>query len=148
VRSFAGHTGGDSIVLIPDAKVAFLGDLFWRHTFPNLMDASTQAWVDTMDTLIKSLPDFTFVAGHGDVGNIQDVIAFRDYLATLRKLTADAHLHSNSNEEIVKAVMPALQDRYGQWDFFGYFAEPNILAVAEELNGTKKHPQAQSAGPL
>jgi glyoxylase-like metal-dependent hydrolase (beta-lactamase superfamily II) len=30
VLSFPGHTGGDSIVLIPDSKVAFLGDLFWR----------------------------------------------------------------------------------------------------------------------
>jgi glyoxylase-like metal-dependent hydrolase (beta-lactamase superfamily II) len=31
VRVFPGHAGGDSIVLIPDAKIAFTGDLFWRH---------------------------------------------------------------------------------------------------------------------
>ena len=35
VRSFPGHTGGDSIVVVPDAKVAFLGDLFWRNMLPN-----------------------------------------------------------------------------------------------------------------
>src|ERR1700730_8776736 len=28
VRAFPGHTGGDSAVLIPDAKVVFAGDLF------------------------------------------------------------------------------------------------------------------------
>ena len=28
LRSFPGHTGGDSIVIVPDARVAFLGDLF------------------------------------------------------------------------------------------------------------------------
>jgi cyclase len=143
VRSLAGHTGGDCVVLIPDAKVAFLGDLFWRHTLPNLMDASTQPWIDSMDTLIKTLPDYTFVSGHGDVGNFQDIVAFRDYLSTLRKLATDAHAQGNSNTELAKAVMPVLRDKYGEWDFFGFFAEPNILAVAEELNGTKKTPQTQ-----
>jgi glyoxylase-like metal-dependent hydrolase (beta-lactamase superfamily II) len=28
--AFPGHTGSDAIVLIPDSKVAFAGDLFWR----------------------------------------------------------------------------------------------------------------------
>ena len=44
VRSFPGHTGGDSIVVVPDAKVAFLGDLFWRNMLPTLIDASTKPW--------------------------------------------------------------------------------------------------------
>lgn len=35
VRSFPGHTGGDSIVIVPDARVAFLGDLFWRNMLPS-----------------------------------------------------------------------------------------------------------------
>ncbi|MHB8503365.1 MAG: MBL fold metallo-hydrolase [Candidatus Acidiferrales bacterium] len=30
VRSFPGHTGGDSVVIIPDAQVVFTGDLFWK----------------------------------------------------------------------------------------------------------------------
>jgi glyoxylase-like metal-dependent hydrolase (beta-lactamase superfamily II) len=90
LRSFPGHTGGDSVALIPDANVVFAGDLFWRNTLPNLIDASTQLWIDTLDTLAKDEPDATFVPGHGDVGNAQDVIAFREYLATLRKLVSDA----------------------------------------------------------
>jgi cyclase len=49
VRSFPGHTGGDSTVIIPDAKVAFLGDLFWCNMLPNLIDASTGQWVETLD---------------------------------------------------------------------------------------------------
>ncbi len=32
VRSFPGHTGGDSVVFVPDAKIAFGGDLVWRNT--------------------------------------------------------------------------------------------------------------------
>src|SRR5262249_22883690 len=44
VTSYPGHTGGDSVVLIPDARVAFTGDLFWRQTIPNTVDASTKPW--------------------------------------------------------------------------------------------------------
>lgn len=44
VRSFPGHTGGDSVVIVPDAKVVFGGDLLWKHVTPNTivvrMDAS------------------------------------------------------------------------------------------------------------
>src|SRR5256885_121123 len=90
VRHFPGHTGGDSVVLIPDAKVVFAGDLFWRYMLPNLVDASTQPGIDTLDALAKNEPDSTFVPGHGDVGNALDVVAFREYLVTLRKLVADA----------------------------------------------------------
>ncbi len=53
IRSLPGHTGGDSVVLIPDAKIAFAGDLFWRNTVPNTIDASTKPWIDTLNILAK-----------------------------------------------------------------------------------------------
>jgi cyclase len=31
VRWMPGHTGGDSVVTIPDARVVFTGDLFWHR---------------------------------------------------------------------------------------------------------------------
>jgi glyoxylase-like metal-dependent hydrolase (beta-lactamase superfamily II) len=48
-----GHTGGDSVVFVPDAKVAFAGDLFWRQTSPNTIDASSKPWITTLETLAK-----------------------------------------------------------------------------------------------
>lgn len=142
VRSFPGHTGGDSVVLIPDAKAAFGGDLFWRRTLPNLIDASTRSWIDTLDTLAKNEPGYTFVSGHGDVGNAQDVMEFRGYLATLRTLVSDAQAQGKSGDALAEAVMPAVTDKYGQWDFFKYLAKPNILDMEAELSGKKKIPQA------
>src|SRR5262249_22211841 len=44
VRVRPGHTGGDSIVVIPQADVVFAGDLFWNATVPNTIDADTKAW--------------------------------------------------------------------------------------------------------
>lgn len=142
LRSFPGHTGSDSVVLIPDARVVFAGDLFWRNTLPNLIDASTNVWVETLDTLRQKFPDYTFVPGHGGVGNVQDASAFREYLATLRNLVAEARAQGRTGDALVEAVMPALTDKYSQWDFFKYLAGPNILDADAELSGRKRIPRA------
>lgn len=145
VRSFPGHTGGDSVVLVPDAKTAFAGDLFWRNTLPNMIDASTKSWIDTLNTLAKNEAGYTFVPGHGDVGNAQDVAAFRDYLVMLQKLVADAQAQGQSGDALADVVMPTLTAKYGQWDFFKYLARPNIFETDAELSGKKRIPQAQRA---
>jgi glyoxylase-like metal-dependent hydrolase (beta-lactamase superfamily II) len=145
VRSFPGHTGGDSVVLIPDAKVVFAGDLFWHDMLPNLIDASTDAWIRTLVTLEKNESGATFVPGHGDVGNAQDVAAFRDYLATLRKLVSEARARGQSGDALVDAVIPVLTAKYNGWDAFKFLARPNILETDAELSGTKRIPQAQPA---
>ena len=143
VRSFPGHTGGDSVVVIPDAKVAFGGDLFWRNMVPNMIDASTKSWIETLTTLAKYEPGYTFVPGHGELGNAQDVTAFRDYLATLQKLVADAQAQGKSGDSVKQVVLPALTAKYGQWGFFAYLAELNIAQADAELMGKKRIPQAQ-----
>jgi cyclase len=141
VRSFPGHTGGDSVVLVPDARTAFAGDLFWRNMPPNMIDASTKPWIDTLDTLAKNEAGYMFVPGHGDVGNVQDVGAFRDYLVTLQKLVADARTQGKSGDAVTEIVLPALTAKYGTWDFFKFLAPRNILEMDAELSGKKRVPQ-------
>jgi glyoxylase-like metal-dependent hydrolase (beta-lactamase superfamily II) len=142
VQSFPGHTGGDSVVLVPDAKVVFAGDLLWRDIVPTLVDASTQPLIDTLDALAKSEPGAVFVPGHGEVADVEDVTAFREYLATLRKLVSDAQAVGKSGEGLADAVMPALSARYSRWDGFEYGARINILETDAELRGKKRIPQA------
>jgi glyoxylase-like metal-dependent hydrolase (beta-lactamase superfamily II) len=142
VRSFPGHTGGDSIVLIPDAKVAFAGDLFWGNMLPNMIDASTKPWIATLETLATNV-GYTFVPGHGNVGTAQDVAAFREYLVTLQRLVSDARAQGKSGASLTQVVMPALSGKYGHWEAFMYLAEPNILQMDAELSGKKRIPQVQ-----
>src|SRR5215471_5831861 len=93
VEYFPGHTGGDSVVFVAQDKsaVVFCGDLFWRQTLPNLIDASTLPWMETLSTLAKvsAEPPATFVPGHGDPGKSADLVAFRGYLADLREWVAE-----------------------------------------------------------
>jgi glyoxylase-like metal-dependent hydrolase (beta-lactamase superfamily II) len=145
IRTFPGHTGGDSVVTIPDAKVVFCGDLFWRRTLPNLIDATTGLWIPTLEKLASADADATFVPGHGDVGNAADVSAFRGYLSDLRAIVADPVKAGQSGDDLVNAALPRVKDKYATWSLFEYFAKPDILNVGAELRGDKKNPQPKDA---
>jgi glyoxylase-like metal-dependent hydrolase (beta-lactamase superfamily II) len=142
VRHMPGHTGGDSIVVVPDAKVVLAGDLFWNRNTPNLVDASTKPWIDTLTKLASDYSDYLFVPGHGAIGQTRDLIAFRDYLSTLRQLIADAHAAAVSANGIVDVVLPKLSARYVVWGYFKEVAPANIVQTDAELRGTKRIPRS------
>lgn len=140
VKVVQGHTGGDSAVIVPDAKVVFAGDLFWDHDLPNLIDADTAQQIATNDAFLKDHPDATFVPGHGEVGKAADVKGFRDYLQSLRDLVAAERKTGKSGQPLVDLVLPALKLQYGTWGYFDYFAQHNVEQTDAELAGTKKRP--------
>jgi cyclase len=141
VRYFPGHTGGDSMVFDPESNVVFCGDIFWRHSLPNLIDASTDAWIDTLNLMIQAHPAATFIPGHGDVGTLDDVKAFRGYLVDLRQWVGDARAAGKTGDAIVDAVVPKIKEKYGDWGGFTSFSTKNVQQTADELNATKKVPR-------
>jgi len=141
LRAMPGHTGGDTVVYDSEADVVFCGDLFWNRTLPNLIDASTKEWIETLDTLVKDYPSASFVPGHGDkAGKADDVRAFRDYLLFLRQAVAKAQSGGASSDAVLKAVLPQLKAKYADWAF-PEFAEPDIQRTDEELRGVKRLPR-------
>ncbi len=140
VRVMPGHTGGDSVVRVPDADVVFTGDLFWDHTLPNLIDADTSQQIATNDAFVHDYPQATFVPGHGEVGHASDVQAFRAYLAALRQAVSEARAAGKSGQALTDAVLPGLKQKYGDWSAFDYFVTHNIEQTEAELAGTKKRP--------
>ena len=163
VRYMLGHTGGDSVILVPDADVVFTGDLVWQKHLPNLIDATTSDWVKTLEKLLAEHPSSTFVSGHGDVATPADVRDFHDYLVALRDEVAKAQAAGKSDKDLVDAVLPRLKEKYGNcdsptasggasaancWGFFKPFSTRNILQTAAELSGSKRvpTPAAEPAG--
>jgi cyclase len=145
VRYYPGHTGGDSVVEIPDAQVVFCGDLFWRKTLPNLIDASAGKWLETLAKLGSAHASATFVPGHGDVGNAGDVADFAQYIEGLRQMVVAELRQEKKGAAVVEAVLPQLKERYGAWGYFEYFAKSNIVDMEAELRGEKKIPQPADA---
>ena len=141
VRYYPGHTGGDSVVFVPDTQVFFCGDLFWRKTLPNLIDGTTDKWSATDAKLATEVPKGTFVPGHGDVGNAADVQEFAGYINDLRAMMTQPVQDGLMGDALINAVMPGLKQKYGGWNFFDYFAKRNILDMAKELRGDKQIPK-------
>jgi cyclase len=141
VRYYPGHTGGDSVVTIPDAQVVFCGDLFWNKTLPNLIDGTTDKWAATDAKLAAEAPKATFIPGHGDVGNAGDVQEFAGYLNDLRSMMTQPVKDGLMGDALINAIMPGLKQKYGNWNFFDYFAKRNILDMAKELRGDKQLPK-------
>jgi len=142
VRYFPGHTGGDSVVSVPEANVYFCGDLFWNKTLPNLIDASTEKWIASDLKMADEGPKATFVPGHGEVGTAAEVRAMAGYITDLRVALGQPVKDGLKDDALVNAVTPQLKQKYGDWNYFEHFAKPNILDTAKELRGEKKIPKA------
>jgi glyoxylase-like metal-dependent hydrolase (beta-lactamase superfamily II) len=144
VRYMLGHTGGDSVVIVPDANVVFGGDLVWQKHLPNLIDATTSDWVKTLEKLLAEHPSATFVSGHGDVASAADVRDFHDYLVALREAIAKARAEGKSGKDLEDAVSAQLKPKYGQLGFPGFLPR-NIQQTAAELAGSKRVPVPANA---
>jgi cyclase len=140
-RYYPGHTGGDSVVWIPDAHIVFCGDMLWKEHVPNLIDATTKAWVESLDAMQKDYGTSTWVPGHGGIANAQDVLAFRKYLADLREGVRREQAAGSSGDALVKALLPNLSSQYGKWGFFMDYAAIGIQQTSQELQGTKRLPR-------
>jgi cyclase len=140
VRYYPGHTGGDSVVWIPDAHLVFCGDMLWKQHVPNLIDATTKAWVDSLDAMQKDYGPSTWVPGHGGIANAQDVLTFRKYLADLRTNVRLEMAAGKSGDASVQALLPGLKTTYGKWGFFNDYAGIGIQQTAQEMLGTKRLP--------
>jgi cyclase len=140
VRYYPGHTGGDSVVWIPDGHLVFCGDMLWKQHVPNLIDATTKAWVDSLDAMQKDYGPSTWVPGHGGIANAQDVLTFRKYLADLRTNVRLEMAAGKSGDPLVQALLPGLKTTYGKWGFFNDYAGIGIQQTAQEMLGTKRLP--------
>ncbi len=145
VRTVLGHTGGDLIVAVPDAKVLFAGDMLWRKVAPNLIDGSVSQWVAT-DGDFAAMPDAAqtvYVPGHGDVANVKDVADFRAYLLDVKRLVGAGRKARLKDEALVQYVAPKLRALHPDWTISDRAVAAEVRYMDQELAGTKKRPVPQ-----
>ena len=152
LKVMPGHTGGDTVVIVPDAKAVFTGDLYWDHALPNLVDADTWEQIATLNSLARDYPDARFVPGHGkfvtgteldrwDMARAPDLETLAGYLGELRDDVAAALKAGKSGQTLQDEVLPKLKQAYGQWFAFDFFAAKNIAQTELELTGKKDRPK-------
>lgn len=148
LQHLAGHTGGDTAVWVADAQVLFLGDLMWRASVPNLIDARVQRWIPTLDALEALPAGTTVVPGHGELASLADLREFRDYLRALQAQVDAALARPGDAADRQQQVLDALRPRYGQWAYFERLAPANVRDMLAEAEGRKRTPAPQPAPSL
>jgi glyoxylase-like metal-dependent hydrolase (beta-lactamase superfamily II) len=135
LATFPGHTGGDVIAFIPDANVVFTGDLGWTKTLPNLVDATVNDWIPTLDTLLKEHAAAKYIPGHGNVAEAADIKDFRDYLDDLRSRVKQGIANGLTADQAKEQL--SLPEKYKGFAFQN-FATRNVEDMYKELKGTKQ----------
>jgi cyclase len=135
LATLPGHTGGDVFAYVPDANVVFTGDLGWSKTLPNLVDATVNDWIPTLDQMLKQYPTAKYVPGHGNVAQASDIKDFRDYLDDLRTRVKQGIASELTVDEAKQKL--TLPEKYKGFAFQN-FAVRNVEDMYKELKGTKQ----------
>ena len=135
LATLPGHTGGDVFAYVSDANVVFTGDLGWSKTLPNLVDATVNDWIPTLDQILKQYPTARYVPGHGSVAQAADIKDFRDYLDDLRSRVKQGIADGLTVDDAKKQL--TLPEKYKSFSFPN-FAVPNVEDMYKELKGTKQ----------
>ena len=135
LATLPGHTGGDVFAYVSDANVVFTGDLGWSKTLPNLVDATVNDWIPTLDQMLKQYPTARYVPGHGGVAQASDIKDFREYLDDLRTRVKQGIADGLTVDEAKKQL--TLPEKYKSFAFQN-FAVPNVEDMYKELKGTKQ----------
>ncbi len=105
-----GNTPGDAVVYVPEARVAWTGNLVLGIGLPFLIEGGAEPYLRTIERFAEGLDVETIVPGHGPIvpGGILD--AYQRYLTDLVALVSDP-TRSGGSIEAALAAFP-LADAY------------------------------------
>ncbi len=109
------HSDSDILILIPEERMLFTGDVFWGGNLPLLREMTAgefQRLMDNWKTILETAPDLeTIVPGHSDVPLTVD--GFREMYEYLSRLWADVQAAREEGTPLVMFLMRNIfKERY------------------------------------
>lgn len=99
-----GHTVSDSLLYLPEERIAFLGDLLFVEYQPYLPDGDPEELFRILDK-VEALDGKTLVPGHGPVGTPKDIAPMRDYVNGLQRTVEETRsLGGGPNQSAEKPI--------------------------------------------
>lgn len=102
----SAHTVSDCIVFVPDARIAFCGDLLFAHATPVMWHGPVTGWLAALEAIMALEAD-TFVSGHGTLGTRDELQALHDYWSWLHNAVATHRAAGRGVGEVVKRLTRA-----------------------------------------
>ena len=84
------HTDGDTIVVVPDARTVYTGDILFIGGAPIVWAGPLENWIAACD-LMLGMDVEVVVPGHGPVTDKAGVVEVRDYLTTVLVSARECH---------------------------------------------------------
>jgi len=126
-----GHTVGDVLVLLPDQRILFAGDVAFFDVTPLAFEGHIGNWIRVIDAVL-SLDDVDIIVpGHGPVGTPNDLSKTRGYLQLLRDGARQAFDAGASEDEAARGIELG---EYASWGEPERIA-PNITRLYQEFRG-------------
>lgn len=100
-KNTGGHTDGSSYAWIPELELIIAGDLLFNKRYPYGHDETVDPikWLNAIDEMIALKPKVV-IPGHGELGTLEDLIEFDDYLRNIINLITKKLEEGLSPEEI------------------------------------------------
>ena len=133
----AAHTRGDSILFVPQDRIAYMSEVFFNEEFPNMGGGYGVSWIRVLDAVLALDADI-FVPGHGPVPS--DPKQTRAALDRARQILVDARdgiqgeIAKGSTED--QAVAAVRLEQYEKLPSFPAQREVVLRRIYRELKGT------------
>ena len=118
-----GPMPGAIWVIVPEAKVIFVGDAVLAEQPPFLAHADISDWLVTLDALMASYKEYTIISGRGGPVPYQAIRAQQNHLKVIHtSLEKIAHKNgaSEATESLIPGILkelkfpPQMEDQYAQ----------------------------------
>ncbi|UCG71538.1 MAG: MBL fold metallo-hydrolase [Chromatiales bacterium] len=126
---YAAHTGGDTVIYLPEQKILFAGGLTPNQGFPIVPDgdSSVRGWIATLDDL-AALDAATVVPGHGQLTDAQVMQRVKTYLTSVQGQARDLKAAGVALADAQDRLYTVFTQRYPDW------REPDWIRNAVELS--------------
>ena len=134
-----GHTRSDSIIFVPQDRIAYVSELYFSDQFLYINDGYGVSWLKTLDA-VEALPADIFVPGHGPIPEDpketrQGLHRFRQMLVDLRDAVQQEIDRGASEDQAVAAIK---FPQYEQMQGYKSQREVAVRRTYREIMGTLK----------
>ena len=133
------HTPGDTIVYVPEDRVAFLSEVYFNGVFTSLVDGFAVSHMSVIDE-IQKLDAEWFIPGHGiiDGQSAEDLRAGLDRYEANVKAVHDAVLKHVQAGHTLEQTLEAIDDDLGDFvdiPFYEFLKPRSVEATYRALKG-------------
>jgi glyoxylase-like metal-dependent hydrolase (beta-lactamase superfamily II) len=137
----AGHTSGDIVAGVPDARVMFSGDLIEYHSACYCGDAHLRAWPQTLNA-IRDFDPNSVAPGRGDALNgrqtmLEALAMTRDFVSTLYGLAEMAVAKGRTLKDSFAATREAMDPKCGSFAIYEHCLPFNVSRAFDEASGNQ-----------